>query len=205
MVQEDVPKCMKYLRLLCRLGILRRETPYGEDNGGRRTRFRFADPLDRFWYTYLSEGEHLLLENGIAHVWKTSIAPDLDRYLEDIFAEICRAFVAEEIRCGRIPLKSERLGRWWGIDPVSREQVELELVAEDGRGGYLFGMCRWENRPMDLEELGTLSRNGDAFYRDRRETWYVLLCRGGFTDGLRTFAAAEPHVRLYDLEQILAG
>lgn len=204
-VQEDVPKCMKYLRILCRLGILRREALYGENDGGRRTRFQFADPLDRFWYTYLSEGEHLLLQNGIAHVWETSIAPDLDRYLEETFAEIGRSFVAEEIRCGRIPLEHDPVGRWWGIDPVSREQVELDLVAEDGRGGYLFGMCRWEDRPIDLKDLGTLSRNGDAFCRDRRETWYVLLCRGGFTDGLRAFAAAEPHVLLYDLEQILAG
>ncbi len=205
LVQEDVPKCMKYLRVLCRLGILRREAPYGEDGGGRRTRFRFADPQDRFWYTYLSESEPELLQDGMARLWENHIVPDLDRYLEEIFAKVGMAFVAEEIRCGRIPLECGLVSRWWGADPVSREHVELDLVAEVGRGAHLFGMCRWRDQPIDLKDLGTLSRNGDAFCRDRRETWYVLLCRGGFTDGLRAFAAAEPHVLLYDLERIVSG
>ena len=42
-IGEDSAKCLKYIRTLCELGILYRETPFGEKESGRKTIYGISD------------------------------------------------------------------------------------------------------------------------------------------------------------------
>ena len=52
-IGEDSAKCLKYIKTLCELGILYKETPFGEKESSRKTIYGICDFMFRFWYRYV--------------------------------------------------------------------------------------------------------------------------------------------------------
>ena len=46
---------------------------------------------------------------------------------------ICKEYLMRENSEGRLPILFTKLGRWWGSNPVTRQQEEIDLIAQDGR------------------------------------------------------------------------
>ena len=200
-IGEESAKCLKYIRTLCELGILYKETPFGEKASSRKSIYGISDLMFRFWYRYVF-GNRILVETGAAQtVWERRIAPDLNHYMGHVFERICREYLLAENSIGNLPFLFTSIGRWWGTNPQTHRQEEIDLVANDGEK-YLFCECKWQSEVTDLPVFYELQRKANVFRKSRGETWYLLFSKSGFTNRLQEAANADRHVLLIGLTEL---
>lgn len=199
---ENTSKCLKYIHVLCELGILYTETPFGEKNNSRKSIYHIADPMFRFWYRYVAPNKTLLETDAWDIVWKRRIQPDLNHYMGHLFERICRDYLLHANSAGQLPILFYNIGRWWGTDPRTKHQTEIDLVAQDGTS-YLFGECKWRNEKLDYLVFRELKDKAAAFGRKPTEIWYVLFSQSGFTDSVIQEAHHNPHLMLFSLDELI--
>lgn len=201
-IGEESAKCLKYIKTLCELGIVYKETPFGEKEASRKTIYGISDFMFRFWYRYVF-ANRTLIETG-AHdiVWAKRIAPDYNRYMGLVFEKVCRDYLLERNAKGDLPILFTKVGRWWGTDPTSKKQIEIDLIANDG-DEYIIGECKWRNEKTDISILNELKEKADIFKKNRAQTWFLLFSKSGFTQGLEDAAKKDEHILLLDLSKLL--
>ncbi|MBQ0000387.1 MAG: ATP-binding protein, partial [Clostridiales bacterium] len=85
-------------------------------------------------------------------------------------------------------------GRWWGIDPFTRERHSISIVASNHSGSMLFGACKWSAEKMDLAELNDLKAQSELF--SCSESYYYLFSRAGFTKTCQDLANKDERIIL---------
>lgn len=201
---EESAKCLKYISTLCELGILYKETPFGEKDSARRTIYGISDFMFRFWYRYVFSNRTLLETGAQEVVWRRRIEPDYNNYMGLVFEKVCREYLLFQNSQGNLPILFSAIGRWWGTDPAERKQVEIDLIAKDGND-YLICECKWRNEMLDLSVLSELRRKADVFSRYRERTYYYLFSKTGFTQAVIEEAGKNESVILVNLERIVYG
>lgn len=198
---EEAAKCLKYILTLRQLGLVEKETSFGEKESSRKTLYSLSDFMFRFWFRYVSSNKTLLEMDAKDIVWQSRIEPDLNNYMGLVFEKVCRDYLLRKNSQGSLPLLFTRIGRWWGTNPLAKREEEIDIVANDG-DDYLFCECKWRNQPMDYNVLATLKLRADLVTKQRRESWYVLFSKTGFTDAVRQAAQDDKHIILVDLEEL---
>lgn len=201
-IGEECAKCLKYIHTLCELGILYKETPFGEKESSRKTIYGISDLMFRFWYRYVF-GNRTLVETGAQEIiWKRRIETTYGDYMGIVFERICREYLLAQNVKGELPILFTMIGRWWGTDPATRSQVEIDLIAGEG-DEYLICECKWRNEKLDLSVLKKLQEKADVFKRKRKETWFMLFSKSGFTEAVLEAAKADSHILLVDIQKLL--
>ena len=78
--------------------------------------------------------------------WLTGGLSRTCQIIWDIFFEdICSQYLWALLLKGKSPVDFSELGRWWGTDPRTRSQTEIDIMAEQDRQAALFGECKWTN------------------------------------------------------------
>ncbi len=201
-VGEESAKCLKYINTLCELGILYKETPFEEKGSSRKTLYGISDLMFRFWYRYVFSNRTLVETGAYEIIWEKRIKPDYDHYMGLVFERICRDYLLACNALGELPLLCTAIGRWWGTDPTSHSQIEIDLIANE-EDKYLFCECKWRNEKMGPAALEKLRHNADIFRQDRDESWFVLFSKSGFTDAVIKAAEADEHILLIGLEDLM--
>ena len=201
-IGEDSAKCLKYIKTLCELGILYKETPFGEKESSRKTIYGISDFMFRFWYRYVFANRTLVETGAQQVIWEKRIEPNYSSYMGLIFERICSDYLTAQNAKGKLPFLFTSIGRWWGTNPKTRTQVEIDLVANDGKD-YLICECKWRNEKTDLSVLKELKDNADIFNKKRDNTWFVLFTKAGFTDAVIKEAEADPNIILVDINKIM--
>lgn len=96
-IGEDTAKCLKYIKILCELGILYKETPFGEKETSRKTIYEISDFMFRFWYRYVFTNRTLIETGASEAVWKRRIESDYNHYMGLVFEKICQDYMMEKI------------------------------------------------------------------------------------------------------------
>lgn len=198
-VGEDTNVCASYIRNLISLGIVQKETPYGE-RASRKSLYSIADNMFRFWHRFVLENNSLIAR-GAADLVYRRIEPQLDQYMGKVFEEICRQYLWGLLLEGRSPVEFTSLGRWWGNDPIEKAQTEIDILGEQDKTTALFGECKWTNEKVDLGVLETLVHRSHLFQYSR--VHYFLFSKSGFTRDCMDRAGELGHVTLVGYEDIL--
>ena len=143
-IGEDSAKCLKYIKTLCELGILHKETPFGEKKSSRKTIYGISDFMFRFWYRYVFANKTLIETGAQQAVWERRIKPDYYSYMGLVFEKVCMDYLNAKNAKGELPILYTSIGRWWGTNAATHGQEEIDLIANDGKD-YLFGECKWRN------------------------------------------------------------
>ena len=201
-IGEDTAKCLKYIKILCELGILYKETPFGEKESSRKTLYGISDLMFRFWYRYVFANRTLVETDASQAVWTKKIEPDYSNYMGLVFEKICIDYLSMQNAKGNLPILFTSIGRWWGTDSKTRSQIEIDLIANDGND-YIIGECKWRNEKLDLSVLTRLKEKADAYNRKRDHTWYALFSKSGFADAVIEEAKKNDQLILVDLQQLV--
>lgn len=201
-IGEDCAKCLKYIKTLCELGILYKEIPFGEKETSRKTIYGISDFMFRFWYRYVFANRTLIETGAQQAVWLKRIEPDYNSYMGLVFEKVCMDYLIVKNAEGELPILFTRIGRWWGTNPDTHGQEEIDLVANDGKD-YIFGECKWRNEKLDLPVLRELKAKADLFSRSRNNTYYVLFSKSGFTEAVINEAESGSGILLVDLNKIM--
>ncbi|MGN0679060.1 MAG: ATP-binding protein [Oscillospiraceae bacterium] len=199
-VGENTNVCSAYIKSLINLGIVQRESPYGEKNS-RKSIYIIEDNMFRFWYRFIPENNSFIARDAADLAYR-KIEPYLPDYMGKVFEEICRQYLWELLLHGKCPIEFSSLGRWWGTDPIKRSQTEIDIMGEGDKNSAIFGECKWTNEKIDLGVLELLVSRSNLFsYKNKH---YFLFAKSGFTKGCSDKAAELGNVSLVKLQDIIS-
>lgn len=200
-IGESTNVCSTYLKNLINLGIVSKETPYSEKES-RKSIYSIEDNMFRFWYRFVPENSSLIARGAADLVYKR-IEPHLSDYMGKVFEEICMQYLWKQLISGKSPVEFTSLGRWWGTDPATRSQTEIDIMGEQDKNTALFGECKWTNEKVDVGVLDTLLSRSQLFRYDNVHLY--LFSKSGFTKGCTDKAKALGNVELVTYSDILKG
>ena len=178
-VGEDTNVCSAYIKNLINLGIVQKETPYGE-KASRKSVYSIEDNMFRFWHRFVLENNSVIARGATDLVYKR-IEPQLSDYMGKVFEDICKQYLWKRLLAGECPVEFTSLGRWWGNDPIEKSQAEIDIIGEQDKTTALFGECKWTNEKVDLGVLETLVKHSRLF--SYKKIYYYLFSKSGFTKG----------------------
>ena len=198
-VGEDSSVCSLYIKNLISLGIVRKETPYGE-KASRKTVYSIEDNMFRFWYRFVLENNSIIARGADELAYKR-IEPHLSDYMGKVFEDICSQYLWKLLLSGQCPVEFTSLGRWWGNNPMTRSQTEIDIMGEQDKNTALFGECKWTNEKVDLGVLEILVQRSKLFPYQRVHLY--LFSKSGFTKGCLDKAEELGNVTLVTYQDIL--
>lgn len=198
-VGEDTSVCTNYLNNLMALGLIKKETPYGEKTS-RKSLYVIDDNLFRFWYRFVPENSSIIGRGAVDLAYKR-IEPHLSDYMGKVFEEICKQYLWKLLLAEESPVEFKELGRWWGTDPSTRCQTEIDIMGEQDKDTALFGECKWTNEKVDVGVLETLIKRSGIFRY--REVQFYIFAKTGFTKGCVEAADRQGNVALVSYKDLL--
>ncbi|MDO4277772.1 MAG: ATP-binding protein [Lachnoclostridium edouardi] len=199
-IDEDTSVCATYIKNLITLGIIKKESPYGEKTS-RKTIYSIEDNMFRFWYRFVPENASII-SRGAAELAYKRISPELPSYMGGVFEEICKQYLWKLLLEGRCAVNFSDIGRWWGTNPKTKAQEEIDIIGTD-KNSALFGECKWTNEKVDLSVLETLVERSNLF--NYKKTQFYLFAKTGFTKGCIDRAIEMGNVALVVYEDMLKG
>lgn len=178
-VGEDTNVCSAYIKNLMSLGIVQKETPYGEKES-RKSVYSIEDNMFRFWHRFVLENNSVIAR-GAADLVYRRIEPKLSDYMGKVFEDICKQYLWKQLLTGKCPVEFTSLGRWWGNDPIEKCQAEIDIMGEQDKDTAIFAECKWTNEKVDLNVLETLIKRSRLF--SYKNIHLYLFSKSGFTKG----------------------
>lgn len=176
-VGESTTVCAGYLKNLIDLGIIRKETPYGEKES-KKSIYSIEDNMFYFWYRFVLGNASAIAQGASDLVYKR-IEAELNHYMGRVFEEICKQYLWKLLRAGKAPIEFTSLGRWWGNDSRRKMQAEIDIMGEGDSNQAIFAECKWRNEKVDRDVLETLVDRSGLFHYTK--VHYYLFAKVGFT------------------------
>lgn len=193
--------CHKYIDTLMELGILKREVPITENKRSRRSIYVVDDLMFRFWFRFVPPCISLIESGRGRDAFRYRVKPLLDAYMGGVFEKMCREYIF--IRMEKFPIPILDVGRWWGSDPQTKQQEEIDLVglSMDGEAA-LFCECKYRNEPADVDVLKKLQCRSQLIHGSG-ERYFAIFSKSGFTKELKN-EARRGRVTLVSLADMYA-
>lgn len=198
-VGENTSLCANYIKSLIELGIVKKETPYGEKTG-KKTIYLLEDNMFKFWYRFMP-GNMSLISAGAIDVAYNRIKPHLTEYMGSVFEDMCRQYMWRLLLTGETECIFTSIGRWWGNDPIEKKQTEIDIIGFGDDDSAVFGECKWTNAKIDVDILRTLSHRAALFHHSRK--YLYLFSKNGYTDACKALAEEIGNIRLVTFEDML--
>lgn len=198
-VGEQSSVCTNYLKNLMALGLIQKETPYGEKTS-RKSIYSINDNMFRFWYRFIPENNSIIVRGATNLAYKR-IEPHLSDYMGKVFEEICKQYLWKLLLDGNCPIEFNDLGRWWGTNPSTHNQEEIDIMGEQNKNTALFGECKWTNQKVDTGILETLLKRSQLFHYSKIQLY--LFAKTGFTEGCKALAEKMGNVALVTYDDML--
>lgn len=176
-VGESTSVCSNYLKNLIDLGIIKKEQPYGEKES-RKSIYSLEDNMFRFWYRFIPEN-NAAITRGITDLAYKRISPHLSTYLGKIFEDVCHQYLYKRLLNGDFAVDFKDLGRWWGSDPCTKSQIEIDIMGQQDKETALFCECKWTNEKVDVAILDKLIERSSLF--NYHYTHLCLFAKTGFS------------------------
>ena len=197
-VGEDTSVCATYIKNLIALGIIKKESPYGEKSS-RKTIYSIEDQMFRFWYRFVPVNASVVSRGATELAYKR-IELELSSYMGGVFEEICKQYLWKLLLEGKCAVNFSDIGRWWGTNPKTKSQEEIDIMGTD-KDSALFGECKWTNEKVGLCVLETLVERSNLFHYKKKH--FYLFAKTGFTKDCMDKAKEMGNVTPVSYEEIL--
>ena len=209
---DDTSKTSVYLKKLIELEIIKRE--FSVDDGIKeranvsRGLYRLTDNFFRFWYAFVFTNISELESGDVDGVFNYSVKPVLHEFASLVFEDVCREYVRELQKSGKLPFRYKTMGRWWGRTTVRRkdgtevQETEIDLLAVSQKSDqYLVGECKFKGRPLSYADyLDTAAKLMPQ--QEKADFYYYLFSESGFDERLTEEASHNDRLRLVTLEDL---
>ena len=171
--------CSNQLSALISLGIVKKEIPVTEKENSRKTLYSLCDTMFLFWYRFVRPNLSAISRGAGAAVYQNVVLPQLTDFMGRVFEDICVQYLFLPDIYAKLPFFVGNLGKWWGTNPHTKSQEELDIMAVF-ENQALLGECKWRNSPVDKPIVQRLLERGNLFSYE--EKWYFIFSKTGFTD-----------------------
>ena len=172
------PTLADVLDKLIRMGLVRKEAPFNDENNKRKAGYYIADQLSLFYYRYCFRYSSQLSVMNPEVFYDRYIREDFEtKYVPKAFEEICRQYLIRMNREGLMEEPFEKIGRYWYDDPKNKTNGEFDLVTRDAKG-YVFYEAKFRSEPLTRgrieQEIEQVQKTGFNCYK------YAFISRSGF-------------------------
>lgn len=191
----SAPNVSYHLAMLQELGLIDKKLPFSETNRKKSIWF-ISDGLFAFYFSCIYPFRSLI-ERGIIGGIEEMLKESLPRFAGRQFERMC----ADYLLCSS-GLIATAIGSWWGWDPRTRREEEIDIVAKGLDGEMAFAECKFTDDKVGTEVYDTLlERSKNLPSTKARKYW--LFSRTGFEAGLVERAGKEPGLTLIELRQLV--
>lgn len=196
---NDTSATSNYISKLISLGIVEKEYPYRVETT-RKTIYRLSDSMFQFWYRFVPNNLGLISRGAKEKVYER-IENQIPAYMGYVFEDICKQYLWQENLKGSLPIEFSNMGRWWGNDPVKKQQTEIDILADNDENEAIFAECKWRNEAVGEAELKELEYQSTLFHHKRNVL--ILFSKSGFTKRCHDLAEGNPDILLIDYEEMI--
>ncbi len=190
--------CSNQLTSLISLGIVRKEVPITEKENSRRTLYSLCDTMFLFWYRFVRPNISAISRGAGSEVYLHLVKPQLTDFMGRIFEDICGQYLFLPKIYTTLPFFIGNLGKWWGTNPYTKSQEELDLMAVFEEKALLCE-CKWRNAPIEVAVIRKLLERGTLF--PYQEKWYYLFSKTGFTKEALEYGKTN-HVKMISFDEM---
>ncbi len=94
-VGEDTNVCSRYLKNLIALGIVKKETPYGEKES-KKSIYTIEDNMFNFWYRFVPNNNSIIVRGATELVYK-KVEDQINDHMGSVFEEICTQYLWKQL------------------------------------------------------------------------------------------------------------
>lgn len=185
-----------YLGGLIDLGIVIKEYPSTikvKEQAKRRSGiYKIDNSYFRFYYAFVYPYISELMEGNIDIILEDVIMERLPMFTSIEFEKVAISYIRELARNKESPIRPVRIGRWWNKDK------EIDIVAYDVNGSFMFGECKWRNEKVNMKVLDQLKHKAQFIEKAVGERYYILFSKSGFTKELLTYYKETDDLILVD-------
>lgn len=196
----------KYLGTLSQLHLVKKVVPFGENpKTSRKGIYALHEPSFAFWYRFVAPyADAIELDAGAPISREVLGGEELNAYVGLWFEEMCLQWVVLQAREEHLPFVPLRFGRWWGANPTTKQQEDIDVVADSRiRSSLLIGECKWRNSFNESDEVAKLRRRA-ALLGSYRDTWLALFTKHDIAPATRKKFETEGNWLLVDTERLYA-
>lgn len=190
----------RYLDALIELRVVERVVPMVMRNK-KQVVYRVCDNLFRFWFKFVPRYAGTIEAGMGAAVAKRIMKEEFPTFVGPAFESVCRQWLVKEAAQGSLELLPKEIGSWWGTDPRTKHEEEIDIVLEGADGELALGECKWKNAPTDVDVLNQLVERSNLLPGSNKT--FFLFSKAGFTEACQTKAAARGDVTLVTPEMML--
>ena len=194
----DTAVCVKYLKTLIELGILKKESPVQEKNS-KKVVYSIDDNFFRFWYCFVQKNMSAIVSGRFSQIYEKAVKNHYHNFMGQIFEKMCREYLL--CYADNLPVLIADAGQWWGTDPQEKKEVQIDIVCPSVEGKeYIIGSCKYKNEKTGIDELELIKHYAEVFGYGEKYYFYIF-SKGGFTEGLKN-AEKEGLVTLISLDDM---
>lgn len=194
-IHEEKSKCSKYMLTLQTLRLIEKRVPCTEASTSKKGIYEITDYYYKFWYRYLFTNQNYYDMLGLDLACE-EIMENINDYMGPVFEKICEQYLIRAARMKKLPFIPYKMGKWWGNNPLLKEQDDVDILAFDKTGKKaLFCECKFRNKPMPMEEYDDLVMAAEIF-RHVEEKHFMFFSKSGFTEPVKERAKRENAVLL---------
>ncbi len=170
----------KYLKVLIRLGIIKREIPVTKVKS-KKTTYSIDDNFFSFVFVF-SEPFKSDLEIGVTNNAGKKLKIDFNTFLGKRFEKLIR----EELIAQMGIINLQRIGRWWGyyrdFETKERREIEIDIVGlNEHTKDILFAECKWKDNVDGRRVLNNLKEKSKYIEwpnkKKNRKEFYVIIAK----------------------------
>ena len=197
-VKIETSSCSKYIGVLIKLDIIKKETPFGT-KVGKKSIYKIKDNFFNFWYRFIPENKAVIESGHFERIYEKRVKAFINEYMGRIYEDMCKDYIMRYFHDDTIIPVS--IGEWWGSDPAEKKEVQIDIIAGLGESGeYIIGSCKFRNEKTGCEELELMKRYAKVFGRGEKYHYFIF-SKDGFTKELEK-EAVKGGVKLVTLKDM---
>ena len=189
-----------YLSKLISLGLVSRISPLGAGEKEKNNIYVILDSFFVFYYRFISPNVSFINSDN-ADIVLERIKEGFSLYMGLVWEHICHNWFFKKDVISSLPFIFDEIGKWWGGNKATRKQTEIDILVcnEDSA---IICECKWHNEEVGTDVYNKTVSNGKVI--NKKNKYYYLFSKSGFTDELKLMVANDSSVRLIALRDVLS-
>ncbi|MDY5931378.1 MAG: ATP-binding protein [Candidatus Ornithospirochaeta sp.] len=154
----------------------------------RKPIWKIRDPFLMFWFSFCFMVDPMHMESNLKN--------NLNSFLGRRFEDMCRNAMPAAFS----DMQFEEIGSWWGGNPRTHSEEEIDIVARTSDGITVFSECKRTNDKIGMDVLEKLISRSELVESDPERRIYALFSWNGFTDSV----LASGKARCFDSDDVMA-
>ncbi|MDR2572491.1 MAG: ATP-binding protein [Oscillospiraceae bacterium] len=195
----ETSQCSKMLSTLISLGIIRKEHPIIEYKS-RKSIYLLDDWMFVFWHRFIHP-ELSRINTGFGEeVYDEMLSKHIDSHVGRAFEDCAKQYMWRALKEKSLPFSFNKIGRWWGNDPVMRREEEIDFIALSNNSAT-FGECKWKKERIGNDILEDIIRKSMLF-SGFDKVYYILFSKSGFSETLHKRAGDQSNIMLVSVDDM---